>query len=82
MLLGDLFIVNGTNKNGSFDIRISSVVFLSNCDCQSTNVTLQFSKMSFIPVTPESHFPIQNLPFGVFSTADNVSCVDMPRYCN
>lgn len=27
---------------------------------------------SFIPVTPDSHFPIQNLPFGVFtrSTAD------------
>src|SRR5262245_17943103 len=22
---------------------------------------------SFVPVTPESHFPIQNLPFGVFS---------------
>src|SRR5205809_7553900 len=21
---------------------------------------------SFIPVTPESHFPIQNLPYGVF----------------
>ncbi|KAH3784630.1 fumarylacetoacetase-like isoform X2 [Dreissena polymorpha] len=27
--------------------------------------------MSFIPVSPESHFPIQNLPYGVFSTADN-----------
>ncbi|KAK7091460.1 hypothetical protein V1264_009139 [Littorina saxatilis] len=27
--------------------------------------------MSFIHVTPESHFPIQNLPYGVFSTADN-----------
>ncbi|XP_053386838.1 fumarylacetoacetase-like [Mercenaria mercenaria] len=27
--------------------------------------------MSFINVTPESHFPIQNLPYGVFSTADN-----------
>ena len=23
---------------------------------------------SFIPVTPESHFPIQNLPYGIFST--------------
>src|SRR5947209_5588442 len=23
---------------------------------------------SFIPVAPESHFPIQNLPFGVFRT--------------
>jgi len=29
---------------------------------------------SFIPVEPESHFPIQNLPFGIFSTAG-----DSPR---
>ncbi|XP_041361314.1 fumarylacetoacetase-like [Gigantopelta aegis] len=27
--------------------------------------------MSFITVDPECHFPIQNLPYGVFSTADN-----------
>lgn len=27
--------------------------------------------MSFIEVSPESHFPIQNLPYGVFSTPDN-----------
>ena len=33
-------------------------------------------KMSFVPVTPESHFPIQNLPYGVFSTPDNVSTHD------
>lgn len=26
---------------------------------------------SFIPVSPESHFPIQNLPYGVFSTGDD-----------
>lgn len=26
---------------------------------------------SFIPVTSESHFPIQNLPYGIFSTAVN-----------
>ena len=29
--------------------------------------------MSFIPVSPENHFPVQNLPYGVFSTSDNVS---------
>ena len=29
--------------------------------------------MSFVEVSPESHFPIQNLPYGVFSTPDNVS---------
>jgi len=27
--------------------------------------------MSFVPVEPDSDFPIQNLPYGVFSTADN-----------
>ena len=26
---------------------------------------------SFIPVSPESHFPIQNLPYGVFSTPED-----------
>ena len=29
-------------------------------------------EMSFIEVSAESHFPIQNLPYGVFSTASNV----------
>jgi hypothetical protein len=29
--------------------------------------------MSFIEVSGDSHFPIQNLPYGVFSTKDNVS---------
>ncbi|KAI9137821.1 hypothetical protein BKA69DRAFT_1159517 [Paraphysoderma sedebokerense] len=28
---------------------------------------------SFVPVSPESHFPIQNLPFGIFSTKDNAN---------
>ncbi len=28
------------------------------------------TQTSFIPVAPESHFPIQNLPYGIFSTAD------------
>jgi len=27
--------------------------------------------MSWVPVPPESHFPIQNLPYGVFSTKTN-----------
>ena len=30
-------------------------------------------EMSFIPVSPENHFPVKNLPYGVFSTSDNVS---------
>ncbi len=29
------------------------------------------SLKSFIKVAPDSHFPIQNLPYGIFSTADN-----------
>jgi fumarylacetoacetase len=28
-------------------------------------------KRSFIEVSPDSHFPIQNLPYGIFSTRDN-----------
>lgn len=28
---------------------------------------------SFISVSPDSHFPIQNLPYGVFSTCDNTA---------
>uniref|UniRef100_A0A0B7AVR0 Fumarylacetoacetase n=1 Tax=Arion vulgaris TaxID=1028688 RepID=A0A0B7AVR0_9EUPU len=27
--------------------------------------------MSFVNVAPDSHFPIQNLPYGIFSTVDN-----------
>ncbi|XP_020613018.1 fumarylacetoacetase-like [Orbicella faveolata] len=27
--------------------------------------------MSFITVSPENHFPVENLPYGVFSTSDN-----------
>lgn len=29
-------------------------------------------KKSWIPVTPDSHFPIQNIPFGVFLTRDDI----------
>lgn len=29
--------------------------------------------MSFIKVDPDCHFSFQNLPYGVFSTKDNVS---------
>jgi len=28
--------------------------------------------MSFVPIDPESHFPLQNLPYGIFSTKENV----------
>ena len=43
--------------------------------CQNTfhRGAEHFLKMPFIHVSPESHFPIQNLPYGVFSTSDNVS---------
>lgn len=29
--------------------------------------------MSFVAVAEDSDFPIQNLPYGIFSTANNVS---------
>merc|ERR1712142_362066 len=31
--------------------------------------TLHSFIMSWVPVTADSHFPLQNLPYGVFSTA-------------
>ena len=42
-----------------------------------TSTTI-LAKMSFIPITPEHHFPIQNLPYGIFSTPENVS---MTNWC-
>ena len=33
---------------------------------------LQKKEMSFIPVDERNDFPIQNLPYGIFSTEDNV----------
>ena len=35
--------------------------------------------MSFIATAPEDEFPIQNLPFGVFSTAANVCPLPLAR---
>ena len=37
--------------------------------------------MSFIPVSPDSDFPIQNLPYGVFSTVDNVGFIAIWFHC-
>ena len=34
---------------------------------------VQEVEMSFISVSADSHFPIQNLPYGVFSTKSDVS---------
>ncbi|KAI9222481.1 fumarylacetoacetase [Blastocladiella britannica] len=31
------------------------------------------NQTSFVPVSADSHFPIQNLPFGIFSTPDNAT---------
>ena len=37
-------------------------------------ISAHLCRMSFVEV-PEGHpFPIQNLPYGVFSTADEVTC--------
>ena len=62
-----------------------------NCYCSSRSVQLssfeQFQrgtvtsrlswrKMSFLQVSQDSHFPLQNLPYGVFSTSVNVSTLN------
>ncbi len=36
-------------------------------------ITLNTLSMSFIPYHPESHFSINNIPFGVFSLIGDVS---------
>lgn len=36
------------------------------------------ASMSFVAGAEDSDFPIQNLPYGVFSTPDNVSCCARP----
>lgn len=35
--------------------------------------------MSFIQVNQDSHFPIQNLPYGIFSTQSNVSLRNLKK---
>ena len=37
------------------------------------------SSKSFVSYGPDSEFPIENLPYGVFSTASNVRNVDVER---
>jgi fumarylacetoacetase len=44
------------------------VAILLNLSREPTNIIMALS--SFIPASPESDFPIQNLPYGVFSTHD------------
>lgn len=41
-------------------------VELSNANMVKTR---EFVNLSWVPVEPESHFPLQNLPFGVFRAA-------------
>lgn len=36
--------------------------------CATIVIVIAESTMSWVPVSPESHFPIQNIPFGIFST--------------
>ncbi|KAK2164140.1 hypothetical protein LSH36_68g07093 [Paralvinella palmiformis] len=40
----------------------------------------QMETMSFIEVSPDSYFPVQNLPYGVFSTNDNTNFNQTPNY--
>lgn len=36
--------------------------------------------MSFVPVDADSHFPLQNLPYGVFSTEEEVRANRVPGH--
>jgi len=63
----------------------SSTLPLSSSSSSSSSSSPSFSSFSslpeisasmaqsFVPVSPDSDFPIQNLPYGVFSSQDNVS---------
>lgn len=52
--------------------------------CSVVEVVNQENAMaSFVTVPPESDFPIQNLPYGVFTTKNNVSlpCSSLGNFC-
>ena len=46
------------------------------CDCSTSANRYRFKNqvhiMSFVAVPPDSNFPIQNLPYGIFSTKNDV----------
>ena len=48
---------------------VASPVHRDSSSLRFFDVKTIFEEMSWVPVAPESHFPIQNLPYGVFSTA-------------
>ena len=48
-------------------VGLSEILF-----CIAWYMCMRMVEMSFIEVSAECHFPIQNLPYGIFSTASNV----------
>ena len=49
------------------------IAFLSQLPTPSESLENQIILMSFVPVPQGSDFPLENLPYGIFSTPDNVS---------
>ena len=53
-------------------------ILLSLVACASSvflrRLSRHYSEMSFIEYSADCDFPIQNLPYGIFSTAADVSC--------
>ena len=43
------------------------------CPSETSESQCRVKNMSFVPVPVGSDFPLENLPYGIFSTSDNVS---------
>merc|ERR1712136_577472 len=42
------------------------------CPSETSESQCRIKNMSFVPVPVGSDFPLENLPYGIFSTSDNV----------
>ena len=68
VVLNDVWTVIVLLARSSFPLSNSFNVVLTS--------RLSWRKMSFLQVSQDSHFPLQNLPYGVFSTSVNVSTLN------
>lgn len=64
-----------------FHLLLCLVGIIPLCTCCSDRTQNQIRKMSFVPVQNDSDFPLENLPYGVFSTATNVSFYENQLNC-
>jgi hypothetical protein len=49
-----------------------SFLFLTLTESRAEKLCSQDRRMSFISIPENSDFPLENLPYGIFSTADKV----------